>query len=593
MEPYSLVPLFACLIAAASAGAVLSRAPAARANQVAATLMACAAWWALCEAVWNNLDQAGWVIRVIRLSGLGWIPLGPLVLHLVLEVQDDTRSRLRRALPLVYACALAGQIFYLSSPLALASVSRASWGWTYRFGPLFGLVAAPTMLFGLIGIVRWQRALARADQSLERHQARQALACMVVTLVVATVTDVLLPQWRVEFPRMGSTSVVFLSGFLAYGMLRHDYFVLAPGALAERILESLHEGAVLLVESDRIEIANAAFARLCGAELAELPGASLRRFLPDAAVLRRGAPDVVETDLITVEGRRWPVAVSSSELHDKSGATFGRVIAVRDLADVAVMRDRVLTAGRLGAMGELAAGIVHEISGPIAYMRTNLASLRATWDEVLKALREPAAGSELEAVLAEGDELLDESLEGAERIARLISSVRGFSHVGMGERELADVNLLIGAAVGMAEPKLHQRRARVETDLGDVPPLDCAPQELKQLFLNLLINAANAVDPNGEIRIRSRVQVGHVVIDVEDDGCGMSPDRLRGIFDPVFHPARPEGGFAIGLPACHEIVRKHGGEIAVTSEEGRGTSFRITLQSAVSDETLAAAESGS
>jgi two-component system NtrC family sensor kinase len=165
--------------------------------------------------------------------------------------------------------------------------------------------------------------------------------------------------------------------------------------------------------------------------------------------------------------------------------------------------------------------------------------------------------------------------------------------VGLGERELADVNALIRAAVDIAEPKLRQHHARVETDLGSVPPLDCAPQELKQLFLNLLINAANAVEPGDEIRVRSRVQGERVVIDVEDDGCGMSSERLRGIFDPIFHPRRPEGGFAIGLAACHEIVRKHAGEITVTSEEGRGTAFRIILQTAVSDDAVAAARSGS
>jgi two-component system NtrC family sensor kinase len=246
------------------------------------------------------------------------------------------------------------------------------------------------------------------------------------------------------------------------------------------------------------------------------------------------------------------------------------------------MRDRVLTAGRLGAMGELAAGIVHEISGPIAYMRTNLGVLRRTWDEVLKQLSEVAGDGELADVLAEGDELIDESVEGAERIARLVASVRGFTHVGLGERELADVNVLLASAVGLAEPKLRQRQVRVHTDLGDVPPLDCAPQELKQLFLNLLVNAANAVRSGDEIRVRSRGQEGRIVIDVEDDGCGMSPEVLREIFDPVQHLGRSEGGFAIGLPACHEIVRKHGGEISVTSGEGRGTAFRITLQAALS-----------
>ncbi len=593
MEPYTLVHLFACLMAAALAGAVMSRAPGDRANQLAATMMACAAWWALCETVWNNLDDPVWVIRTIRLSGLGWISLGPLVLHLVLEVQDDTRSRLRRALPAAYACALAGQVFYLSSPLALASVTRASWGWTYSFGPLFGLVVGPPMVLAAIGILQGQKGFSPADHPLGRRQARQALAGMIFTLLVAAVTDVMLPKWGIDFPRMGSASIVLFCGFMAYGVTRHDYFVFAPGALAERILESLHDGAVLIVEGDRIEVANAAFARLSGAERLRLRGASLGDFLADPAVLQRGGAGVVETDLVTPGGRRCPVAVTSSELHDKSGATLGRVVAVRDLSDVAVMRDRVVTAGRLGAMGELAAGIVHEISGPIAYMRTNLAALRRTWDEVQKTLRQPAQGSELEGVLAEGDEIIDESVEGAERIARLIASVRSFSHVGLGERELADVNFLIEAAVGMAEPKLHQRNARVETDLGDVPLLDCAPQELKQLFLNLLINAANAVEPGDVIRVHSRVQGERVVIDVEDDGCGMSTDTLRSIFDPVLRPSRPEGGFAIGLPACYEIVRKHGGEITVTSGEGHGTAFRITLLTAVSNEAVAPARSGS
>jgi signal transduction histidine kinase len=582
VEPYTGIHLVACLVAAASAGAVLARAPAERANQVAAAMMGCSAWWSLCEVIWNNLGDPVWVLRTIRLSGLGWISLGPLVLHLVLEGLDDTHSRLRRGLPWAYASAGAGQALYLSSPLALASVSPTPWGWTYSFGPLFGLVAAPTMVLAGVAIARWQASLSRADHALERRQVRQALAGMTFTLVAAAVTDVLLPQAGIDFPRMGSASAVLFCGFIAYGVLRHDYFVLAPGALAEHILESLHDGAVLLSDGDRIEFANAAFVRLTGSSHEQLVGVDLAEFLPGIGSVEGKGTGVAETDLVVMGGGLCPVAVSSSELHDKSGAILGRVIAVRDLSDVAAMRDRVLTAGRLGAMGELAAGVVHEISGPIAYMRTNLAVLRRTWDEVLKALGEVARGGELAAVLAEGDEVIDESLEGAERIARLIASVRVFTHAGLGERELADVNVLLQAAVGMAEPKLRQRRVRVETDLGDVPPLDCAPQELKQLFLNLLVNAVNAVGSGDEIRVRSRMQGERIVVDVEDDGCGMSPETLRTIFDPVHMLGRRDGGFAIGLPACHEIVRRHGGEIGVTSEEGRGTAFRITLRAALS-----------
>lgn len=577
MEPYTLLHLFACLIASASAGAVLARAPTERTSQLAAGMLACAAYWSLCEVIWNNLDDPVWVLRTIRLSSLGWISMGPLVLHLVLEVQDDTRSWLRRCLPGAYAVALAGQIFYLSSPLALESVSRSSWGWTYTLGPLFGLSAGPTIVFAAAAIVRWQQGTSRAENALERRQARQALACMSFTLLAALVTDVFLPRAGIDAPQLGSASFVLFCVFITYGVTRHDYFVLAPGALGGRIIESLHDGAVLLGDGDRIEAANSAFSRLTGVEPANLPETSLGDFFPDLAVLLDSGAAMVETDLVTAEGRRVPVAVSSSNLHDKSGATLGRVIAVRDLEDVAAMRDRVLVAGRLGAMGELAAGIVHEISGPIAYMRTNLAELRRTWDQLLKSLGDSARGTGLDAILTEGDEIIDESLEGAERIARLIASVRSFAHAGQGERELADLNLLIESAIVLAEPKLRQREAYVRTDLGEIPALECAPQEVKQLLLNLLVNAANAVEPGDEIRVRSQLRGERVLIAVEDDGRGMAPETLRSIFDPLLGPRRPEGGFAIGLPACHEIVRRHGGEIRVDSEEGWGTAFHITL----------------
>jgi signal transduction histidine kinase len=139
------------------------------------------------------------------------------------------------------------------------------------------------------------------------------------------------------------------------------------------------------------------------------------------------------------------------------------------------------------------------------------------------------------------------------------------------------VNALVESAVAMAAPKMRQCEAIVERDLADVPSVVCSPQELKQLFLNLLINAANAVQPGGRIRVVTRPEAERVLVRIEDDGCGMSPQQVRGVFEPIFRSRTDEGGFAIGLPACHEIVRKHAGEIEIDSALGSGTVFRIAL----------------
>jgi PAS domain S-box-containing protein len=577
MQPFTVLPLLTCLLAAAAAAAVLARGYGERINQLTAAMLACGAHWALCEAVWNNLEDAAWVERTIRISGFGWVPLGALVLHLVLEAQDDTRSWLRRLLPLAYAAAAAGQVVYLFSPDALTSVSRTGWGWVYSFGPAFPWVVTPTVFFAVAGIGRWRNALPAAETELERRQGRQVLLGMGLTLVVALTTDVVFPHLGLGFPRLGSISVIVFCGFVAWGVTRHDYFVLAPGLLAQRILDSLHEGAALLSADERVIAANDALARLVGLPPERVRGASLRDFVPELVEVDLQALDVFETDVETPDGGRTPVALSSAILHDKKGRALGSVVSMRDLRDVAAMRDRVMTAGRLAAVGELAAGVVHEISNPVAWMRTNLSSLRDTWEQMAKPLEAAQAGPELGEVVAEGAELIDECIEGVDRIARLVSSVRSFSHAGQGERELADVNALLESSIAMAAPKLRQCVATLEPDLGHVSALVCSPQELKQLFLNLLINAANAVQPGGRIRVVTRPDAGRVLVRIEDDGCGMSPQQVRGVFEPVFRSRTHDGGFAIGLPACHEIVRKHGGEIAIDSALGSGTVFRIAL----------------
>jgi two-component system NtrC family sensor kinase len=141
---------------------------------------------------------------------------------------------------------------------------------------------------------------------------------------------------------------------------------------------------------------------------------------------------------------------------------------------------------------------------------------------------------------------------------------------------MADLNELLDGVLRMAAPQLRVT-AVVEKDYGLLPLVACAPQELQQVFLNLVLNASQAIADRGTIRVRTEAQGGSVMVWIEDDGRGMDADLLDRIFDPFF-TTKPVGeGTGLGLGIAHEIVRKHGGEIAIDSKSGRGSVFSVRL----------------
>jgi signal transduction histidine kinase len=231
---------------------------------------------------------------------------------------------------------------------------------------------------------------------------------------------------------------------------------------------------------------------------------------------------------------------------------------------------------RLAAVGELAAGIAHEINNPIAFVRSNLSQLASHWKTVRGEL-EGAGRDELHReLLAEGEELIEESVEGVDRAAEIVRGVKGFSHAGRSVREPTDLNQLLEDVLHMATAQLRGR-ATVERYYVELPPVNCVPQELKQVFLNLIVNAGQAIADGGLIRISTQARGGFVTVTVADDGCGIAPENLERVFDPFFTTKRVGEGTGLGLGIAYHIVRRHGGEIAVESELGRGSRFRVRL----------------
>jgi PAS domain S-box-containing protein len=575
IHPYVVALLLASIIAATIASAIVCRDPDQRANLLLGLILGCAAFWSLCEVFGNTSQDPEQVVAAIRLSALGWVSMGPLALHFLAVLEAGPRSLPRRLLPFSYAAAVVGIVFYVATPWCITGAVKTEWGWGIRFGPLFWAAYLPTMVSITVVMNRWPTFFSQNVSPGERRLALWMFVGIAIPMIVASVTDVLLPHLGHDVPRLGSISLLLFGAVVGLSVRHNGYFLLAPGAFASEILESLRDGVALLHDDGRIRVSNGALARLAGRSPEALAGTPVHEILPQVASAPPAAPiSGREIELVDANGKRVPVAVSGAPLRDEQGEPLGQVLTLLDLREVSALRSRLVTSGRLAAVGELAAGIAHEINNPATYVRSNLVHLHRLWSELAQAAEKAGCGTDLEALVAEGEELIEESVEGVDRVSAIVRDVRAFSHAGVGHQELADVNGLLENTANVAALRYA---VSVERCFGELPPLRCAPHQLRQVFLNLLFNGLQAVDEGGHIRIVTHSHRDWISVRIQDDGCGIPEDLIDRIFDPFF-TTRPAGeGTGLGLSLSYQIVRNHGGVIEVASEPGKGTTFDVRL----------------
>ena len=271
--------------------------------------------------------------------------------------------------------------------------------------------------------------------------------------------------------------------------------------------------------------------------------------------------------------------------------------------DLTRKQEQIVQSEKLASIGQLAAGVAHEINNPIGFVFSNFGSLEdylARLFKMLAAYREeeaalagsPAAArlarlrQEIELDYLEEDipALMSESKDGIKRVRKIVQDLKDFSHVdARQEWELANLHAGLDSTLNIVSNEIKYK-ADVVKDYGELPLVECLPSELNQVFMNLLVNAAHAIgDKRGTITVRSGVSqpeaplTGEAWVEVVDDGCGIAAADLKRIFDPFF-TTKPVGkGTGLGLSLSYGIVKKHGGRIDVQSEPGRGTSFRVSI----------------
>lgn len=257
-------------------------------------------------------------------------------------------------------------------------------------------------------------------------------------------------------------------------------------------------------------------------------------------------------------------------------------------------QEMVLRQEKMATIGQLAAGVAHEINNPMGFILSNLKTLQKYVPRLVSFLKKQeellAAAPELaeqlanfrrheriDAVFQDIDPLIEESIQGADRVKKIISDLKGVSRYDQEKLEEVDLNHLLDDTIQFVRNEIKYK-AQLSRDYAELPPLVCYPRQLGQVFTNLLVNAAQAItERDGEIVVRTRSEGEKVCVSVSDNGCGISEEVRKKIFDPFFTTKEPGKGTGLGLSISYQIVKNHEGEFQVESQQGVGTTFTVCL----------------
>ncbi|NDP41668.1 MAG: GAF domain-containing protein [Aromatoleum sp.] len=262
-------------------------------------------------------------------------------------------------------------------------------------------------------------------------------------------------------------------------------------------------------------------------------------------------------------------------------------------------QNQLIQSEKLASIGQIAAGVAHEINNPVGFVLSNLGALESYVGSLFalaeaadaagaRSTGEPSPegvspgqalrdGTDIEFLRTDIAALLAESRDGLGRVKAIVQDLKNFSRGGADESwELVDLHAALESTLNIVRNEIKYK-ARIETRYGALPEVECLPSRLNQVFLNLLVNAGQAIEANGRLLIETGVEGTEAWIAVEDTGCGIPKEHLNRIFEPFF-TTKPVGqGTGLGLSLSYSIVRKHGGRIDVDTEVGRGTRFTVRL----------------
>ncbi len=405
------------------------------------------------------------------------------------------------------------------------------------------------------------------------------------------------------------------------------------------ILDGINESiAIINVRDFAIVTANKVFIRETGLPEDEVigrpcyavthqlaaPCAGPEHACPIREVLATGRHAVAEHVHYDAQGKRFYVEISVSPVKDGAGQVVQVIHVSRDITgkkelEISLQAERrllektniqleqaynelkqtqsqIVQQEKMASIGQLAAGVAHEINNPMGFISSNLASLDnylekltrflTSQDTLLTALQDEKAWRELQDerkklkidyLLKDIPALIAESRDGAERVRVIVQNLKNFSRVDNNEICLTSINDCLETTLNIIRNELKYK-AEISREYGEgLPRVKASPQQLNQVFMNILVNAAQAIENKGKITIKTWREKNSVRVAISDTGCGIAQQNLTRIFDPFFTTKEVGKGTGLGMSITYDIIKKHNGAISVASEVGRGTTFTVSL----------------
>ena len=375
----------------------------------------------------------------------------------------------------------------------------------------------------------------------------------------------------------------------------------------ERTMDCIDDQVIMLDGQGRVKRCNRSAARFAGLPEGEIIGLDWNRFSQMAGIPFIG-PNERSAEYYHKDLERWLCCTYYPGDADCSGS-LGAVITVHDTtesksaameigraySELQVTQAQLIHQEKMASIGQLAAGVAHEINNPTGFVMSNLGTLGkyaerliefiAAQTETIGSLGPPEETErmatlrrrlKIDHVIADLPNLIEESLSGTERVKTIVQNLKGFSRQDQSQCRLTDLRDCIESTINIVWNELKYK-VELKREFGDLPPVMCYPQQLNQVIMNLLVNAGHAIETQGVITVRTWQAEGDACIAVSDTGSGIAEEHRAHIFEPFFTTKEVGKGTGLGLSISFNIVKKHGGELTVESEPGKGTTFTVTL----------------
>ena len=373
------------------------------------------------------------------------------------------------------------------------------------------------------------------------------------------------------------------------------------------LIENANDAIFTLDLGGAFQLVNKKFEEITGFEREEL----IRKKMEELKLIEQGYSEIVANDfeksiggepgepyeivIINRKGERVYIELSTTAVIEK-GEIVGIQGIGRDITERKKLEYELIQADKLSSLGQLVAGVAHEINNPIAYIKSNNSTLASYLEDLLDILAEyrklkvmaPEQFSSLKEkiekketeinldfILDDLNKLLKDNKEGVEKIAGIVKELRSFARAEEASFELADINEELEKTLRIVQHEFRDR-IKVNKEYGKIPLIQCYASQLGQVFLNILLNAGQAIEGQGTVTVKTFEEDDKLVVEISDDGCGMDEATVKHIFDPFF-TTRGVSGTGLGLSVSYGIIKRHNGKIYAESEVGKGTTFTIEL----------------